>query len=178
VVVFQDPVLSASAVASTNDGFNEYSELSAHNIGEACSMIPSVPGNDDSGRYLSGLSAARHIHHAPDFGLDPTDYGMTQADLDNIAKIGLINHIRNDGTAAEFVQAFQERWKRFAEGKDVRACGVQRVMGKPCHVWKHDPSRTFLAFRVGSGESLTGSQLTPDQSEAHDQTGRIGKNYQ
>jgi len=25
---------------------------------------------------------------------------------------------------------------------------------------------------------LTGSQLTPDQSEAHDQTGRIGKNYQ
>lgn len=42
-------------------------------------------------------SVAKHAHHGPDFGLDPTKYGMTQPDLDSIALNGLINHINQGG---------------------------------------------------------------------------------
>jgi hypothetical protein len=104
---------------------------------------------------------------------------MTQKDLDSIANKGLINHIRDGGTApsADYVQALQRRWKRFAEHRDVRKCGIQPVMGKPCDVVKHDRTRIFLAFSEETGKSYTGYRLNTDQSLNHEKTGTIGKNY-
>lgn len=62
-------------------------------------------------------SVAKHIHHAPDFRLDPKDYGMTQKDLGNIAEIGLINYINQGGTrpSEKYVQNLQMVWKIFTE---------------------------------------------------------------
>jgi len=116
----------------TNDGFNELSQTMVQN---AYSQIPNL-SVEGTNQQVTAWSAAKHIHHSPDFGLDPTKYGMTQEDLDSIAKNGLINHIRDGETPPndEYVKAFQQRWKRFAEYKDVRECGIQTVMGKQCYV--------------------------------------------
>ena len=75
----------------TNDGFNELSQTTIKNT---YSQIPnlSVEGTDWAGE-ITAFSAAKHAHHGPDFGLDPTKYGMTQSDLDSIAVNCLINHI-------------------------------------------------------------------------------------
>ena len=42
---------------------------------------------------ITAWSVAKHAHHGPDFGFDPTKYGMAQSDLDSIAVNCLINHI-------------------------------------------------------------------------------------
>lgn len=68
----------------------------------------------------------------------------------------------------EYVKALQQRWKRFAEHRDVRKCGIETVMGQRCYVVKHDRTRIFLAFKVDSRESYTGYRLNPDQSLNHD----------
>jgi hypothetical protein len=118
---------------------------------------------------------AKHVHHDPDFRLDPTEYEMSQADLDNIRDKGLINHINQGGTVpkAEYIKSLQKRWKRFAEHKDVRDCGIQTVLGEECHVVKHDRTRFFLSFKADSGESYTGYQLTPRQSNPHNRMGLL-----
>ena len=147
-------------------------------IQNAYSQIPniSVEGTDWE---ITAWSVAKHAHHGPDFGLDPTKYGMTQSDLDSIAVNGLINHINQGGTPpnANYVKALQKRWKAFAEHKNVQSCGIQPVMGKDCHVVKHDSTRIFLSFDSESGESFTGYQLTKGQSQNHEKNGIIGKNY-
>jgi hypothetical protein len=147
-------------------------------IQNAYSQIPnlSVEGTDWE---ITPWSVAKHAHHGSDFGLDPTKYGMTQEDLDSIARNGLITHINQGGTPpnANYVKALQKRWKAFAEDKRVRDCGPQTVMGENCHVVKHDPTGIFLSFKEGSGESFTGYRLTERQSIRHDQTGIIGKTY-
>lgn len=124
-------------------------------------------------------SAAKHIHHSPDFGLDPRKYGMTQKDLDSIAKNGLIDHIRDGGIPPnnEYVAAFQQRWERFAEHRDAQKCGIATIMGEQCHVVKHDDTGIFLAFKVDSRESYTGYRLSLRQSSNHDKNNTIGKNY-
>jgi hypothetical protein len=97
----------------------------------------------------------------------------------SLLKVSQTEHIRDGGTPpnAEYVKAFQQRWKRFAEHKDVRECGIQTVMGQDCHVLKHNRTRIFLAIKSDSGESFTGYQLTERQSMNHNNTGVIGKNY-
>ena len=71
----------------------------------------------------------------------------------------------------------QQRWKRFAEHRDVQKCRIETVMGEQCYVVKHDGTRIFLAFKVDSRESYTGYRLNPDQSLNHDKNNTIGKNY-
>jgi|JI71714CRNA_FD_contig_121_198153_length_4545_multi_4_in_0_out_0_4 hypothetical protein len=166
---------SSLGLTHTNDGFNE---LSRTKIQNAYSQIPNL-SVEGTNQQVTAWSAAKHIHHSPDFGMDPTKYGMTQKDLDSIAKNGLISHIRDGGTPPndEYVKAFQQRWKRFAEHKDFRECGIQTVMGQDCHVLKHNRTRIFLAIKTDSGESFTGYQLTERQSVNHNNTGIIGKNY-
>ena len=163
---------SITVIGATNSG----SERNL--IQNAYSQIPniSVEGTDWE---ITAWSVAKHAHHGPDFGLDPTKYGMTQSDLDSIAVNGLINHINQGGTPpnVNYVKALQKRWKAFSEHKNVRNCGVQLVMGKDCHVRKHDGTRIFVAFDLESGESVTGYQLTKRQSQNHDKYGTIGKNY-
>jgi hypothetical protein len=104
---------------------------------------------------------------------------MSQDDLDNISKNGLRKHIRDGGTPPneEYVKAFQKGWKRFAEHRDVRNCGIQNVMDEQCYVVKHDRTRIFLAFSEETGESFTGYRLTEKQSLNHERTHTIGKNY-
>jgi len=128
---------------------------------------------------ITAWSVAKHAHHGPDFGLDPTKYEMTQTDLDSISVNGLINHINQNGTLpnANYVKALQKRWKVFAEHKNVRKCGIQPVMAEDCHVVKHDRTRIFLPFKSDSEESFTGYQLTKNQFQNHDKNGIIGKNY-
>jgi hypothetical protein len=130
---------------------------------------------------VTAWSAAKHVHHSPDFSLNPRNYKMTQKDLDSIAKDGLIDHIRNGGTPpnALYVKDLQSKWKEFAERTDidVRDCGTQTVLGQGCHVRKHDLTGLFLAVRLDTNETFTGYQLTPNQSEYHDKKGTIGKNY-
>lgn len=163
---------SITVTGATNSGFER------NLIQNAYSQIPniSVEGTDWE---ITAWSVAKHVHHGPDFGLDPTKYEMTQSDLDSIAVNGLINHINQGGTPpnADYVKALQKRWKAFAEHKNVRDCGIQPVMGKDCHVRKHHRTRIFLAFDSESGESFTGYQLTKRQSQNHNKYGRIGKNY-
>ena len=129
---------------------------------------------------ITAWSVAKHAHHGPKFGLDPTDYGMTQSDLDNIAEHGLINHISQGGTppSASYVKALQKLWKEFAEKKNVRYYGIQPVMGKDCHVIKDDRTRLFLSFDAESGHSFTGYELSVNQSRNHRKYGRIGQNYE
>ena len=166
---------SSLGLTYTNDGFNELSQTTIQN---AYSQIPNL-SVEGTNQQVTAWSAAKHIYHSPDFGLDPRKYGMTQEDLDSIAKNGLINHIRDGGITPndEYVKALQQRWKRFAEHKDVRKCGIQTVMGEQCYVVKHDRTRIFLAFKVDSRESYTGYRLNPDQSLNHDKNNTIGKNY-
>ena len=166
---------SSLGLTYTNDGFNELSQTKIQN---AYSQIPNL-SVEGTNQQVTAWSAAKHIHHSPYFGLDPTEHGMTQKDLDSIAKNGLINHIRDGGTPPNdsYVKAFQQRWKRFAEHRDVRKCGIQTVMGEQCYVVKHDRTRIFLAFKADSGESFTGYQLTKKQSMNHNKDGIIGNNY-
>lgn len=128
---------------------------------------------------MTAWSAAKHIHHSPEFGLNPKKYGLTQEDLSIIAKNGIINHIRAGGRVPneECVKEFQQCWKRFAERRDVRKCGIETVMGEQCYVVKDDDTGTFLAFKVDSKESYTGYRLTWKQSINHNKNNIIGKNY-
>ena len=64
---------------------NQFTELSRTTIRNAYSQIPDLRVKE--GNYqVTAWSAAKHIHYSPDFGLDPIEYGMTQENLDNIAK--------------------------------------------------------------------------------------------
>jgi hypothetical protein len=163
---------SITVTGATNSGFER------NLIQTAYSQIPNL-SVDGTNRQITAWSVAKHSHHGPDFGLDPTKYAMTQADLDSIAKNGLINHINQGGTPpnANYVKALQKCWKTFAEHKKVRDCGIQTVMGEDCHVVKHNPTGIFLSFKVDTGESFTGYCLTEKQSIRHDQTGIIGNTY-
>jgi hypothetical protein len=166
---------SSLGLTDTNDGFDN---LISTQIKKVYSQIPNlwVEGTNEQ---ITAWSVAKHIHHAPAFGLDPADYDMTQQDLDNIAQKGLINHIRYGGTPpnAEYIEALQKVWKRVAEHKTVTRLEDQIVMGKECTVLKQMQSGHFVAFEKDSGESFTGYRLTPFQSNQHDRTGIIGKNY-
>lgn len=163
---------SITVTGATNSGYER------NLIKNAYSQIPSisVEGTDWE---ITPWSVAKHAHHGPDFGLDPTKYGMTQSDLDSIALNGLINHINQGGTApnADYVKELQKRWKAFAEHKNVQDCGIQPVMGRDCHVRKHQRTRIFISFDSETGESFTGYQLTKRQSQNHNKIGIIGKNY-
>lgn len=77
-------------------------------------MLPNL-SVEETDWQITPWSAPKHAHHGPDFGLDLTQYGLTQADLDSIAKNGIKNHIRQGGTVtnAEYVKALQNRWKMF-----------------------------------------------------------------
>lgn len=96
----------------------------------------------------------------------PSKYGMSQSDLDSIAKKGLINHISQGGKAStvEYVQNLQLRWKMFAEHKNVTRYEDQTVMGQNCAVLKHMKSGLFVSFNAFIGESYTGYKLDPFQS--------------
>jgi len=154
------------------------SEFEGNLIQDFYSKIPnlSVEGKNWE---ITSWSAAKHIHHSPDFGLDPTKYGMTQADLDNIADVGLINHIYEGRTPPnpKYVRALQKCWKKFAEHENVKNCGIQPVMGENCYVLKHMPTGIFLAFKVDNEESFTGYCLSESQSIRHNLKGIIGKTY-
>lgn len=95
---------SSLGLTYTNDEFNELSQTTIQN---AYSQIPNL-SVEETNQQVTDWSVAKHIHHSPDFGLDPTKYGMTQKDLDSIAKNGLLNHIRDGGTPPndEYVKAF------------------------------------------------------------------------
>lgn len=145
----------------------------------AYEQIPSlsVEGTDWE---ISAWSAAKHAHHGPAWGIDPTQYGLTKADLESIADDGIINHILGGGTAPSmaYVQALQRRWKLFAEHKKVKDLGIETVMGKQCHVRKHQKSRLFLAIDTETKESLTGYKLTKGQHERHKEFHVIGQDYE
>ena len=167
--------VSSLGLTYTNDGFNELRQTKIQN---AYSQIPNL-SVEGANQQVTAWSAAKHIHHSPDFGLDPTKYGMTQKDLDSVAKNGLINHIRDGGTPPndKYVKALQQRWKAFAEHPAVEYRGIEAVMGEPCHVVKNDRTGIFLSFKANSGESFTGYQLTKKQSMNHNKDGIIGNNY-
>ena len=73
---------SSLGLTHTNDGFKE---LSRTKIQNAYSQIPNL-SVEGTNQQVTAWSAVKHIHHSPDFGLDPSKYGMTQKDLDSIAK--------------------------------------------------------------------------------------------
>ena len=154
------------------------SESDRHWIQSAYAQIPNL-SVEGTNRQITAWSAAKHAHHGPDFGLDPTKYGVTQADLDSIAENGLINHINKGGTPpnAKFVQDFQKCWKKVAEHKDTTQYLNQTVMGRNSIVLKHSKTGLFVAFDSTTGESFTSYCLTEKQSIRHDLTGTIGKIY-
>lgn len=119
--------VSSLGLTYTNDGFNELSQTKIQNV---YSQIPNL-SVEGTNQQVTAWSAAKHIHHSPDFGLDPKKYGMTQKDLDSVAKNGLINHIRDGGTIPndKYVKALQQRWKAFAEHPTVKYRGIEVVMG-------------------------------------------------
>lgn len=122
---------------------------------------------------------AKHVHHSRDFEVDPTKYGMTDLDLENIAKVGLINHINQGGKAPNkyYIRDLQLAWKRFAEDPANEYRGIQTVMGFDCGVVKNPVTRMFLSANARTGRCYTGYELTPSQSERHELTGIIGRNY-
>jgi hypothetical protein len=128
---------------------------------------------------VTSWSVVKHIHHAPQFGLNPNKYGMTQADLDSIAKKGLINHINQGGTrpSEEFVKDLQMVWKVFAEDKNSIPFKNQKVLGRNCTVFKNRKTGHFVAFDSQTGESFTAYRLTEQQSIRHERTNTIGKDY-
>lgn len=64
---------------------------------------------------------------------------MTQANLDSIAKKGLINHINQEGKVltTKYIKDLQMRWKLFAEHKNMTRLENQTVIGRNCVVFKH-----------------------------------------
>lgn len=139
-------------------GFNELSQTKIQN---AYCQIPNL-SVEGTNQQVVPWSAAKHIHHSPDFGLDSTKYGMTQKNLDSIAKNGLINHIRDSGTTPNevYIKVFQQRWKRFAEHSAFEYRGIETVMGELSHIFKHNDTRTFIGFKANNGESFPGYPLT------------------
>ena len=103
-------------------------------------------------------SVAKHAHHGPNFGLDPSKYGISQSDLDNIAMKSLINRI-NQGWMAptpEYVKSLQMKWKLFAKHKNVTRFDNRIVMGRNCIVLKHIKSGLFISFETLTGQSFRG----------------------
>jgi hypothetical protein len=64
---------SSLGLTHTNDGFDE---LSRTKIQNAYSQIPSL-SVERKDWQITAWSVAKHVHHAPEFGLDPANYGMT-----------------------------------------------------------------------------------------------------
>jgi hypothetical protein len=74
------------------DRNDEFKELSRTKIKKAYSQIPSLYV-EETNESITAWSVAKHAHHGPAFGLNPSKYGLTQGDLNSIAENGLINHI-------------------------------------------------------------------------------------
>jgi len=153
-------------------------KMTSRSIERSYSHIQDLPVGQGT-QKVTAWSVVKHIHHAPDFGLNPKKYGMTKADLDNIANIGLINHINQGGTrpSEKFVQDFQMVWKVFSEDKNVTQSENQTVMDRNCSVSKNLKTGHFVAFDSETGKSLTGYRLREQQSRIHDETNTIGRNY-
>jgi len=166
----------SDAAKQTQDA---YGEARSHKIRkDYSSKLPTLYVEGQNKR-ITPWETAKKVYHGPAFGLNPSKYGLTQGDLNSIAKNGIINHIRDGGTVppADYVKALQKRWKAFAEHKNVRDCRIQTVMGEQCHIVKHDRTRIFLSFKADSGESFTGYQLKKQQSLDHNKDGIIGNDY-
>jgi hypothetical protein len=159
-------------------GNSEFQNLSAKAIENAYKQLPSLPVTGTNFE-VEPWSLAKHVQHAPDFGLNPYNYGMTYADLQSIADIGLINQIRAGKTPpnAQFVKDFQLRYKLFTESHLMFEKNNDTVMGKSCTSFKNLITGVFTSFRNDSNNSFTGYKLTPLQSLRHDNYNRIGRNY-
>ena len=157
---------------------NKKSRINSNFIKVAYDQIPALD-LEGTENQITAWSVAKHAHHGPDFGIDPTDYGMTYEDLNNIAKIGLINHINQGGKppTVEYIKTLQNHWKVFAEQKNVKKYPNQTVMGEKCFVIKDKNSGLFVSFKDSTGESFTGYKLTRNQSIRHENSGQIGRNY-
>jgi hypothetical protein len=137
---------SIRVTGATNSGFER------NYIETAYSQIPnlSVEGTNEQ---VTAWSVAKHTHHGPDFGMNPSNYGMSQSDLDSIAKNGLINHINQGGKAptAKYIKELQMRWKLFTKYKKVTRLDNQTVLGRNCVVIKHIESGRFISFETSTG---------------------------
>lgn len=64
---------SGPSLGLKNNKFNEFSQ---NKIQNAYKQIPNLPVKGTNFE-VTAWSAAKHVYHAPAFGLDPTEFGMT-----------------------------------------------------------------------------------------------------
>jgi hypothetical protein len=71
---------SLTVTGATNSGFER------NYIETAYSQIPnlSVEGTNEQ---VTAWSVAKHAHHGPDFGMNPSNYGMSQSELPKMASL-------------------------------------------------------------------------------------------
>ena len=166
----------------SNNNFSKYSQKFSSNkqavldykfIKSAYDQIPNLSVKRTDKQMTSWL-VAKHLHHAPDFDLDPVKFGMTQDNLDDITKNGLPNYIKNGGTPPnkDFVKALQKRRQRFVERKSTTAFEDQTVFGRKSSIKKH-PSGLFVSFDNKAEFSSTGYRLNSKQSDKQLATGTI-----
>jgi len=106
------------------------------------------------------------------------DYGMVQADLDNIRKNGLINNLNQGGKLpfVEYVSELQNRLKTFAKNPNLVWDDKGSFMGKKRIIYKDPLKNQFLDFVQKTKMIVSRYMLKESQSDYYDLTGKIEKN--
>ena len=139
-------------------------------------QLPDYPiANSDL--VISALSTVNHPHHAKVFGIDPKDYGLTDADVKNINKKGLINHIKDGGKAPpiKFVMNYQKAMAKTCESSTME---IEKAifMGKENEIFRDPETHIFVVFGPDK-KSINGYSLSKTQLVIYKETNEIGLNY-
>lgn len=177
------PHLGKYGSSSTSLGLDGKEYLSSRNwLRKAYEQLPSADVNIKgfSTQEIPPWSVAKHIYHAPDFGLKPEKYGMTLGDLESIRRNGLVKHVKSGGRypSKEFVRDLQHSWKVFSENPKVEVLSKgQKLMGQNAIILKHQTTGLFVGYDLNTNKCVTGYLLSALQSRKHNLTGIIGKTY-
>jgi len=162
---------------ATNQTEDAHGEARSHKVRKYYSReLPTLYVENQDER-ITPWETAKKAYHGPDFGIQPTDYGMTQADLNNISNIGLINHLNQGGNppTLEYVAKLQNRWKAFSENPNVVRDDKGTFMGKKAIIYKDPLTNQVVIFNPKIKTIISGYKLKEAQSIRYNKTGEIGK---
>lgn len=115
-------------------------------------------------------------YHAPEFGLNPEDYGLSKQDLQQIRTLGLPQFLRNGGKLPDrrFVADYREKMQTFYDENKSNLNEHGSFQGKKATIVHNLETRRVEIFDSETKQLWSAMQLSVTQMGKYLNTGAIG----
>ena len=129
---------------------------------------------------ISEWQAASHLYHGNGIGVNPEDFGMTQAQLEKMRECGFIKYVQrgNKLPSIEHVKTYQKGLKGICQDTSTRKRENTKYYYKhgvtPTTVFYN--GRYIVAFNQTNGDLITGNKQRAGTVRKFLETNRLGGN--